>query len=215
MPLPHALKMLVRNKYRLPKAIPSKKWKVVTGDLVEIISGKHEGEQGLVKRVVRRKNSVVVEGKNLKYKHLKASMRGFPGKRIMIESKIHYSNVQLVDPETGKATKARYRRNANWDRVRVADDSKALIPKPDNIKARKRVFNPVTDTSPSLVLEKTYEEPDWFTLIAEAKVKQAATQAAKLELEKIRFAETGEVSGSAWRLNRDELDPAPWEAPRV
>jgi len=211
MPLPQALKLMIRNKHRLPKPIPSKLWKVVTGDLVEIISGKHEGEQGIVKRVVRRKNSVVVEGKNLKHKHLKATMRGFPGKRIMVESKIHYSNVQLVDPETGKATKARYRRDANWDRVRVADGSKAIIPKPTDVPKRKRIFNSVTDTLPALALEQTYVEPDWSTVIAKAKEEQAAQQAAKLEVERIRFAKTGEVSGSAWRLNRDDASPAPWE----
>jgi len=191
-----------------------KKWKIVTGDLVEIIAGKHQGEQGIVKRVVRKKNGVVVEGKNLKYKHVQSNERGFQGRRFMLESKIHYSNVQLVDPETGKATKVKYRRDAENDRVRVSNDSKAIIPKPvDNFTPRKRIFNPVTDTSPSLALEQTWVEPDWETLIPKAKEARAARRAKHLAEERARFKATGKVSGSAYRLNREFLSPAPWEVP--
>lgn len=40
-------------------------WKGLRGDNVMIIRGKDKGETGVVKRVVRTQNRVIVEGKNL------------------------------------------------------------------------------------------------------------------------------------------------------
>lgn len=41
------------------------KWHVVTGDMVQILSGRSAGKSGKVKKVLRRKNRVIVEGLNL------------------------------------------------------------------------------------------------------------------------------------------------------
>ncbi|KAL6595618.1 hypothetical protein ACP70R_047958 [Stipagrostis hirtigluma subsp. patula] len=40
-------------------------WKILRGDNVMIIRGKDKGETGLIKRVIRSQNRVIVEGKNL------------------------------------------------------------------------------------------------------------------------------------------------------
>jgi transcription antitermination factor NusG len=42
-----------------------KSWKIVKGDIVEVISGSCKGQQGKVIKVERSKNSVIVEGVNL------------------------------------------------------------------------------------------------------------------------------------------------------
>ncbi len=45
-----------------PRIQTQHKWRIVRGDNVQIISGKGRGGQGLVKKVLRHKNRLVVEG---------------------------------------------------------------------------------------------------------------------------------------------------------
>ncbi len=42
-----------------------KSWKIVKGDVVQVITGKYAGNQGKVLRVQRDRNSLIVEGVNL------------------------------------------------------------------------------------------------------------------------------------------------------
>lgn len=42
-----------------------KKWKIVTGDLVQMMRGPDAGKQGKVVKVIRKRNRVVVEGVNV------------------------------------------------------------------------------------------------------------------------------------------------------
>jgi large subunit ribosomal protein L24 len=79
-----------------------KKWNIVKGDLVSVMRGKDFGKQGLVKKVFRDKNRLIVEGCNLVKKRLKPQ-GDQPGYVLTRESTIHYSNVMLVDPKTGYA----------------------------------------------------------------------------------------------------------------
>lgn len=40
-------------------------WRIVKGDMVEVISGAYKGKQGKVLRVQRERNGLIVEGVNL------------------------------------------------------------------------------------------------------------------------------------------------------
>ena len=42
-----------------------KTWKIVKGDVVQVMTGKYSGQQGKVLRVQRDRNSLIVEGVNL------------------------------------------------------------------------------------------------------------------------------------------------------
>nr|CAB3462995.1 unnamed protein product [Digitaria exilis]CAB3490857.1 unnamed protein product [Digitaria exilis] len=77
-------------------------WKILRGDNVMIIRGKDKGETGLIKRVIRSQNRVIVEGKNLVKKHIKQG-EGHTGGIFSIEAPLHVSNVQVVDPVTGNS----------------------------------------------------------------------------------------------------------------
>lgn len=79
---------------------PIKKWHIVRGDLVEILSGRDAGKTGKVKQVIRSENRVVVEGLNLVKRHVKVA-DGSAGGVVAVESPVHYSNINLVDPATG------------------------------------------------------------------------------------------------------------------
>lgn len=78
-------------------------------DIVEVISGDNKGEQGKVLKVFRDKQRVLVEGVNVVYRHVRRSRRHPQGGRIRREAPIHVSNVQPVDPKTGRGTRVRFR----------------------------------------------------------------------------------------------------------
>jgi len=104
-------------------------WRVLKGDKVQVISGRDSGKQGLVKKVVRKDNSVIVEGVNIVKKHVKGSKEQ-QGGIFPVENKIHVSNVQVVDPATGKPTRIAFRFLEDGSKVRVAKVSGAIVPKP-------------------------------------------------------------------------------------
>lgn len=74
------------------------------GDKVAVISGDYKGTKGEVKEVLIGKNRVIVEGVNMVKKHTKPSNDN-PGGIVEMEAPIHISNVLLVDPKSGEATR--------------------------------------------------------------------------------------------------------------
>jgi large subunit ribosomal protein L24 len=78
------------------------KFKMKKGDLVEVIAGKDKGKQGKVLGLLASKSRVLVEGVNRVKRHTKPSQKNPQGGILEKEAGIHYSNVLLVDPKTGK-----------------------------------------------------------------------------------------------------------------
>jgi transcription elongation factor len=52
-------------KKALRKELLIPRWKIITGDKVQIIEGKDKGKVGVVKKCLRKQNRVIVEGINL------------------------------------------------------------------------------------------------------------------------------------------------------
>ena len=77
-------------------------------DIVEVISGDNKGAQGKVLRLYPDKQRVLVEGVNVVYRHVRRSRRHPQGGRIRREAPIHISNVQPIDPKTGRGTRVRF-----------------------------------------------------------------------------------------------------------
>lgn len=78
---------------------------VKTGDVVKVIAGNAKGKTGKILSVITDKNRVVVEGVNLVTKHLKPNAKNPQGSIEKREAGIHISNVQLIDPKSGEATR--------------------------------------------------------------------------------------------------------------
>ena len=78
-------------------------------DLVVVISGVHAGKQGRVMRVIAEKSQVVVQGVNLRFKHLRRSQKNPQGGRVQKEMPLPASKVQLVDPKTNQPTRIGFR----------------------------------------------------------------------------------------------------------
>lgn len=77
------------------------------GDMVVVISGESKGARGEVREVDRKKDRVLVQGVNLRWRHQKPTQQSPKGERVQRESTIHVSNVMLIDPESGKPTRHR------------------------------------------------------------------------------------------------------------
>ena len=88
--------------------------KIKTGDKVKVLSGKDRGKTGKVVQVLHnKKNSkdyVVVEDVNILKKHMRAGRKGEKGQVIELPAPIHISNVMLLDPKSGKATRVGYKK---------------------------------------------------------------------------------------------------------
>ncbi|CAM9110445.1 unnamed protein product [Chrysoparadoxa australica] len=70
---------------------------VKVGDNIKVISGKDKGKIGVVKTVLRKQNKVIIEGVNIKIKHIKPNRQGETGEIKQIEFPIHSSNVSKYE----------------------------------------------------------------------------------------------------------------------
>ena len=68
---------------------------VKVGDQVTIISGFHKNEIGEIIQVDRKTGKVIVQGINLKFKHVKPTTENEIGEIKQIEAPIHHSNVRI------------------------------------------------------------------------------------------------------------------------
>ncbi len=92
-----------------------------SGDTVMVISGDDKGKTGEVSQVFPDKMRAIVEGVNIVKKHVKATQTEDGGIQEMSAS-IHVSNLALIDPESGEATRIG-RRKENGATVRYSKKS--------------------------------------------------------------------------------------------
>jgi len=79
--------------------------KLKKGDNVIIMTGKDKGKKGKIIRVLVADNKVVVEGANMQKKHQRPRKSNEKGTIISMAMPLHSSNVQILDPKTGRATR--------------------------------------------------------------------------------------------------------------
>jgi large subunit ribosomal protein L24 len=81
------------------------KIKIIKNDTVIVNTGNSKGVKGKVIKVFTKENKAMVEGVNLISKHTKPNAANPQGGIIKQESKIHISNLMLIDPKSGSSTK--------------------------------------------------------------------------------------------------------------
>merc|ERR1712226_1401275 len=87
---------------------PLRRWNIVSGDQVQVLSGRYKKQQGKVLKVNRQKNTVVVQGINMKFKVVEDEENTRVKKTVQKESPIHVSNVALIDPQISQPTRIKY-----------------------------------------------------------------------------------------------------------
>jgi large subunit ribosomal protein L24 len=100
--------------------------KIKKGDNVIVIAGKDRGKTGKILRAFPERNTVIIEGINVKKKHQRPNRKTQKGQIIEIALPLHVSNVQLADPKSGKPTRISYKVEKG-KKMRVAKRSGSLI----------------------------------------------------------------------------------------
>ena len=81
------------------------------GDTVYVNAGDDKGKTGRVLEVQVKKSRAVVEGINIVSKSTKPSAKHPQGGIVKIEAPVHISNLNVVDPKSGKPTRIDRRSN--------------------------------------------------------------------------------------------------------
>jgi large subunit ribosomal protein L24 len=99
--------------------------KLKKGDKVVVLAGKDKGKHGEITRVIPKEDRAVVSGVNIAVRHQKQSPSS-QGGRVALEAPIQLSNLALVDPKTGEATRVGFRLE-DGKKVRFAKKSGETI----------------------------------------------------------------------------------------
>ena len=81
---------------------------VKLNDNVHVIAGKDKGKQGKVLATSPKANTVTVEGVRIQKKHEKARKANETSKIVEVPGPVDASNVMVVCPTCGKATKVKH-----------------------------------------------------------------------------------------------------------
>jgi large subunit ribosomal protein L24 len=101
-----------------------KRSKIKKNDQVVIIAGRDKGKRGRVLEVAPITGKIKVEGAGVIKRHQRANPQSNRGGGIIEkEAFINISNVQLIDPQSGKPTRARYQIEGDGSKIRVAATS--------------------------------------------------------------------------------------------
>ena len=93
------------------------------GDIVFVNTGEDKGKTGRVLQVLVADQRAVVEGVNTVSKHTKPNAKKPQGGIEKKEAPIHISNLNVVDPKSGKATRIGRKLNAEGSLVRYSKKS--------------------------------------------------------------------------------------------
>ena len=104
-----------------------RKRKIRKDDEVIVLTGRDKGKRGAVLRVVTKTDRVLVQGVNVTKRHIKPTQADPQGGIVEREAPIHISNVALIDPESDRATRVRYKTLEDGRKVRTAARSGEVI----------------------------------------------------------------------------------------
>ena len=90
------------------------------GDTVYVNAGESKGKTGKVLKVFVENKRAIVEGLNMVSKSQKPNAQNPQGGIIKQEASIHISNLNVIDPKTGKPTRIGRKENAEGQLVRYA-----------------------------------------------------------------------------------------------
>ena len=102
----------------------TKRSKIKKNDQVAIIAGRDKGKRGRVLEVSPTDGKIKVEGVGVIKRHQRANPQSNRGGGIIEkEAFINISNVQLIDPQSGKPTRVKSQVEGDGSKIRVASAS--------------------------------------------------------------------------------------------
>lgn len=100
---------------------------IKSGDTVQIITGKDKGKVGKIRAAIPRKSQVIVEGVNIRTRHIKPRQDGESGQIVTEEAPIHSSNVMLYSEKQKVASRVGYTFTEDGRKVRVLKKTGEII----------------------------------------------------------------------------------------
>ncbi|MCF6215970.1 LSU ribosomal protein L24p (L26e) [hydrothermal vent metagenome] len=95
------------------------KFKIKKGDEVIVLTGKDKGKKGTITEMITAKSRAVVQGINMVKRHTRQTQTEEGGIKSK-EASIHVSNLALIDPKSGAATKAGFKIEKDGTKVRIS-----------------------------------------------------------------------------------------------
>jgi large subunit ribosomal protein L24 len=109
-------------------AVERESFSIRKGDTVRVMRGDDKGKDGEVIRVYPKTGRITVKGVNMIKKHQRARRPEEQSGIIEREAPMHHSNVMLIDPKSGEATRVRHRTDTDGTKERVSAKSGDAIP---------------------------------------------------------------------------------------
>lgn len=109
------------------KSTVRQKMHVKTGDTVQVIAGKDKGMVGEVVATNAKKSQVIVQGANMRTKHVKPQQEGESGQILTKEFPIHSSNVMLYSTKQKVASRVAHTFTEDGRKVRMLKKTGEII----------------------------------------------------------------------------------------
>ncbi|MDP3770510.1 MAG: 50S ribosomal protein L24 [Candidatus Sungbacteria bacterium] len=93
--------------------------KIKKGDSVQIVSGNDKGKHGKVITVFPVENRIVVEGLNIKKKHVRPRKQGQKGELVKIPGSFSVSRAMIVCPKCDKPSRIKFGFNDAHKKMRL------------------------------------------------------------------------------------------------
>ncbi len=103
------------------------KLKLKVNDTVQVVSGRDRGKQGKITQVFPQDALVVVEGVNIRVKHLKAGKAGQSGNRVQFSAPLPIAKVALVCPHCGKASRVNLQVGEDGHKNRICKRCQQIV----------------------------------------------------------------------------------------
>jgi len=112
---------------RKAKAVVRQKMHVKKGDTVQVITGKDRGVIGEIVAISAKKSQVIVQGVNMRTKHVKPQAEGESGQILTKEFPVHSSNVMLYSTKQKVASRVAHTFTDDGRKVRMLKKTGEII----------------------------------------------------------------------------------------
>jgi len=129
---------------------------IVKGDLVQVLTGKDQGKQGKVVKVVEQRTKVLVEGVNVVKVEMDSREKDEKGATILKMQPVPMADVGVVDPTDNLPCTTVNRYTAEGEKVRVSTRTGRIIPKPPWERQQRGIRDGSYDTTEVEVKHNTY-----------------------------------------------------------